>query len=95
MRLSARQKFKAIQALAHVNISHRERFGDIIALPAYLEVKKGCILSCVYGVGDTKEQAINDLWEQLTDLPEGECLGLFTNGRRRYFVWDEFFWREV
>lgn len=60
------------------------------------EIKRGICLVGVHGNGQTPEEAVDDLWLELTSLQLGEylVLGAYTD-RRRAVKWNGFMWDGV
>jgi hypothetical protein len=61
-----------------------------------VEVKDGGILIGTYGNGATPEEAIEDHWRVLTEIPRGHYLVVraFDN-LRRAVRWNGFMWEDV
>jgi len=89
------EKAAALNALAPIQILMRGIENWYVQQSA--EVKEGAMLKGKYGNGTTPELAIEDHWNQLTDLVGREkyiVIGAMSN-RRRQVKWNGYMWKDV
>jgi len=96
MEMTWEQKLEACKSISQTHLEMRSP-GDWFVAQYDLAVKRGIGLEGRYGNGRTPEEAVNDHWNQLTQLERGEYL-VFHGGlreKRRAFLWNGFMWGEV
>lgn len=59
------------------------------------DIKNNSILEGRYGNGSTPEEAINNHWEQLTNLAPHEYIVISPYTGRRAVKWEGFMWKDV
>ncbi len=101
-RLSFEQKVAAIHSLLNLGNSIAWRFNTHGAAPQggwycsaeRVEISDGVILSGVLGNGSTPQEALDDLWDQLTNISGSErrvVIGAYSDVRRAV-RWNGYMW---
>lgn len=94
MDVDIEQKFEAVQCLARASLMMREPGNWYVSQS--VEVKNGSMLEGRYGNGKTPEEAIQDHWEQLTELDPGEYIVInAASDNRKAVRWNGYMWSEV
>lgn len=62
-----------------------------------LEIEEKSILRSVYGIGPSPEEAVNNLWDKLTDNLDANSFIVIDAYKptRRQYVWAGFMWQPV
>lgn len=87
------QKAAALEALGNISIRFRSP-GDWY-VQQHVEIKDGSVLVGAYGNGETPIAAIEDHWNELTDLKNGQYLVVDALRKRRAVRWNGFMWADV
>lgn len=91
--MNYKQKWIALNALASASI--KTNVNDDWYVDQPIEVGGDGMLTSVYGIGATPEQAIENHWLKLADnLPEGKYLVINNKKGRKHYRWKEFMWAE-
>lgn len=89
------QKFAAILALAPDACLRMRCSGDWYVSNGHIEIKDGCGLVSPTERGRTPEDAVEQHWGRLTNLPSDQCLVLDAyNDKRRQVRWNGFMWAD-
>lgn len=90
------QKFTAILALGPSACLRMRGDGSWYVADGHIEVHEGSMLSSPTQAGGTPEAAVNEAWQQLTDLKPGQYLVIHVmTDERRAFRWNGFMWQDV
>jgi hypothetical protein len=95
--LNYEQKLQALQALGEVTIHMREP-GDWYAYLPGAELGGNGMLLGTSGNGATPQVAINDYWEQMTNIKPPYkyiVLAAYNDAKRKHVVWNGFMWKEL
>ena len=97
MRMNWQQKLSAVQALCGTfNVAVRMRNPGDWYVNDCTEIKDGSILRGEYGNGATPEQAVEDHWDILTNLPHEQYIVVrAAREDRRAVRWNGFMWEDV
>lgn len=95
MKLTTQQKWEAISALNEQAYLERKKDGKYFVHP-YVEIGGDGFLRSICGFGKTEKQAIDEVWDSLTLIPENYyiAVGGYSEKRRNY-RWNGFMWKEV
>lgn len=90
------QKLQALNALAECNVKMRKPGDWYVCHSAELKTCGAGVLRGEYGNGASPEEAVNNHWSKLTELPDSDyiVIGAFTQNRKA-FIWNGFMWQEV
>lgn len=102
-KVNHKEKMEALAALDEdITLKYRDSnfIGDRDIEPWYthqpVEIKGKGILRSVSGNGETPEEAINDHWRQVTELPVGEYIVVCAGTPNRKAVkWNGFMWKPI
>ncbi len=96
MDLTWEQKFAAIQGLGPSACLRMRGDGSWYVADDHIEIKRGATLTSACQAGSSPEKAVNECWQQLTDLKAGEYLVICAmTSARRAFKWNGFMWEDV
>ena len=97
MKLTTKEKFRALKVLSHdTHIGMTDDGSWYVNVP-HVEVKKGSILASASSFGDTVEYAINSCFDDLTTLPHDKYVvkNAMSKKDRKAFLWNGFMWEQI
>lgn len=97
--LTTRQKLQAMKALGILTINiYGDDLDNFCAVISGIELGGDGLLTSVFGKGKNQFDAVNDLWQRLTQFENGKkfvVLNAYDDKNRRNVRWNGFMWEDV
>lgn len=85
-------RLAALQALSDASLRMRKP-GDWYVSMSQTSISDGFMLSSGAGNGSTPAEAVEDIWQRYTNLPEGQVIAIGYPPERTNAVWDGTGWK--
>lgn len=89
------KKIEALKCLGEVDLYMHEPGRWAIRVKK-MEIKQGKMIGSIHGMGASPQHAVNNLWDQLMNLPSNQYIVIDALGdNRKAFKWAGFMWKEI
>jgi hypothetical protein len=88
------QKLAALQAIAPTTLNMRKP-GDWYVSAQGRDVGGDGLLTASYGNGKTPQEAVEDDWRQVAELPFDKYVVVFVRNTRKHLRWNGYMWSDL